>query len=139
VPFYFKVDHPGLLSQSTRKETLTQFDVVSVETAMLSAYVTEPVDFLKMDIEGSEAQVMKDRSEKDKLPLVREMVLEYHHHLTPEEDKLGIFLSSLKRANLATNLELRCYPLPKRRVSGFPALRISPGRPLMIRVSRVLC
>ena len=42
---------------------------------MLSTYLTEPVDFLKMDIEGAEDQVLKDLNETGKLALVREIVL----------------------------------------------------------------
>src|SRR6185436_10385318 len=60
VPFYVSPEQPGLLVQSTRKENLVRSQVTSVETEMLSTYLTEPVDFVKMDIEGAEDQVLKD-------------------------------------------------------------------------------
>ncbi len=43
----------------------------------LRDYLTEPVDFLKMNIEGAEYEVLADCA--DRLQVVREMVVEYHH------------------------------------------------------------
>ena len=40
-------------------------------------YLTEPVDFLKMNIEGVEWEVLADS--EDLLRQVREIVIEYHH------------------------------------------------------------
>jgi FkbM family methyltransferase len=48
-----------------------------VPSARLRDYLTEPVDFLKMNIEGAECEVLEDT--EDRLPLVQEMVIEYHH------------------------------------------------------------
>ena len=110
VPFYISPEKPGLLVQSTRKENLASSQVTSVETEMLSTYLTEPVDFLKMDIEGAEDQVLKDLNESGKLALVREIVLEYHHHLTPREDKLGVFLKTLEQTNFGYQLKAALVP-----------------------------
>ena len=110
VPFYVSPDQPGLLVQSTRKENLVRSQLTSVETEMLSTYLTEPVDFLKMDIEGAEDQVLKDLNETGKLALVREIVLEYHHHLTPREDKLGVFLKTLEQTNFGYQLKAALVP-----------------------------
>ena len=43
----------------------------------LRNYLTGPVDFLKMNIEGAEWEVLADS--EDRLHQVREMVIEYHH------------------------------------------------------------
>lgn len=40
-------------------------------------YLTEPVDFLKMNVEGAEFSVLADSA--DRLRMIREMVIEYHH------------------------------------------------------------
>lgn len=48
-----------------------------VPTVRLRDYLTEPVDFLKMNIEGAEREVLADCG--DRLRQVREMVIEYHH------------------------------------------------------------
>jgi len=49
-----------------------------VPCVRLRGYLTEPVDFLKMNIESAEYEVLKDSA--DRLRMIREMVLEYHHH-----------------------------------------------------------
>ena len=110
VEFYVSPERPGMLVQSMRKENLASSQVTSVETETLSTYLTEPVDLLKMDIEGAEDQVLKDLNETGKLSLVREIVLEYHHHLTPREDKLGVFLNTLEQTNFGYQLKAGLVP-----------------------------
>ncbi len=51
-----------------------RYDVPSVR---LWDYLAEPVDFLKLNIEGAEWAVLADS--RDRLPRVRELVVEYHH------------------------------------------------------------
>jgi len=48
-----------------------------VEAVKLSDYIKGPVDFIKMDIEGVEHEVLEDI--KDKLPLVRNLFCEFHY------------------------------------------------------------
>lgn len=48
-----------------------------VSCVRLRDYLSEPVDFLKMNIEGAEGEVLQDS--EDRLHQVREMVIEYHH------------------------------------------------------------
>jgi hypothetical protein len=48
-----------------------------VPCVRLRDYLTEPVDFLKGNIEGAEWEVLADS--EDRLRQVREMVIEYHH------------------------------------------------------------
>jgi len=110
VPFFISPEQPGLLVQSTRKENLASSQETMVETETLSTYLSEPVDFLKMDIEGAEDHVLKDLNETGKLALVREIVLEYHHHLTPREDKLGVFLKTLEQTNFGYQLKAALVP-----------------------------
>ncbi len=55
-------------------EGWTEYKVPCVR---LRDYLTEPVDFLKMNIEGAEWDVLADS--EDRLRQVREMVIEYHH------------------------------------------------------------
>jgi FkbM family methyltransferase len=48
-----------------------------VPCVRLSSYLAEPVDFLKINIEGAEWEALADSG--DRLRLVNEMVIEYHH------------------------------------------------------------
>lgn len=49
----------------------------TVRCVRLRGWLREPVDFLKMNIEGAEWEVLADSD--DRLRSVREMVIEYHH------------------------------------------------------------
>jgi len=48
-----------------------------VPCVRLSEYLTQPVDFLKVNIEGAEWEALADSG--DRLQMVNEMVVEYHH------------------------------------------------------------
>jgi Methyltransferase FkbM domain len=63
-------------------ETLTRekshaWKQYEVPCMRLRDYLHEPVDFLKMNIEGAEYEVLADS--EDRLRQIREMVIEYHH------------------------------------------------------------
>jgi hypothetical protein len=49
-----------------------------VRVERLSKYLTEPVDFLKLNIEGQELPVLRECAEAGVLKNVRQMVVEYH-------------------------------------------------------------
>jgi FkbM family methyltransferase len=51
--------------------------VVSVPTVPLADYLNEPVDLLKMNIEGAEWAVLE--AAESKIRQVREIIIEYHH------------------------------------------------------------
>jgi FkbM family methyltransferase len=55
-------------------EGWTKYEVPCVR---LQDYLSEPVDFLKMNIEGAEWEVLANS--EDRLRQVQEMVIEYHH------------------------------------------------------------
>ncbi len=61
-------------------------DEIFVQTQMLSEYVTGPVDFLKMDIEGAEQKVLF--ASQEVLPLVKEFHIEFHTHSSESLVKL---------------------------------------------------
>lgn len=51
---------------------------ITVRMEPLSAYLDEPVDFLKLNIEGEELPVLQEAAASGKLGMVHELVLEYH-------------------------------------------------------------
>lgn len=51
---------------------------IKVKTDKLSKYITQPIDLLKVDIEGAETEVLKELSESKKLELVKKIIIEYH-------------------------------------------------------------
>ncbi|HEY1369303.1 MAG TPA: FkbM family methyltransferase [Gaiellaceae bacterium] len=88
---------PGSLLASTRKERAVNDSVTVVRAATLSSLLDEPVDFLKLDVEGAEHDVLADLEQSGKLALIERMACEYHHHLAGE-DRLGEFLHVLERS-----------------------------------------
>jgi FkbM family methyltransferase len=78
-----------------------------VRATRLSAHVTEPVDFLKVDIEGAERVVLHELDEAGKLPLIDRMAIEYHHHMEAGEDGLAGLLATLERGGFGYQLEAR--------------------------------
>ena len=62
------------LSGRPPPEGWTSFEVPCVR---LRDYLTEPIDFLKMNVEGAEWEILADS--EDRLRQVREMAIEYHH------------------------------------------------------------
>lgn len=72
---------------------------VRVEMRQLSGFVTEPVDFLKLDIEGGEGVVLEELERSNKLALVARMAIEFHIYENRESYPLGKFLSILDRNN----------------------------------------
>lgn len=67
-----------------------------VKAVSLSAFVKEPVDFMKMDIEGSEEPVLQELAASGVLGNIKRMAVEYHHHLIIFEDRLSKFLGILE-------------------------------------------
>ena len=69
---------------------------IEVETRPLSDYLAEPVDFMKLNIEGEELPVLQEAEANGKLRNIREMVIEYHGW-PQEEQRLGALLDLLDR------------------------------------------
>ena len=94
--FYRDPEEPGTLLMTTRGRRLSTWTSTEVEATTLSSYVTEPVDFLKLDVEGAENEVMRELAAANKLPLIKQMVLEYHHHLDADRDDFSQMLGLLE-------------------------------------------
>ena len=83
-----------------------------VPATRLSDHLTEPVDFLKLDVEGAETAVIDELERSGKLGLVDRMAIEYHHHVEAEEDLLGRLLTTLERNGFGYQLEARMARAP---------------------------
>ena len=81
-----------------------------VEVVKLSTYIDRPVDFLKMDIEGAEGMVLEDLATADKLRMVKQMIIEYHHHLDKYVDSLSKFLKTLEDNNFGYLIDIASDP-----------------------------
>ena len=106
IDFYYDQDNTGSLIMSTRKERMPK-QKQSVDALLLSKYMDEEVDFLKIDIEGAETEVVEELIKAGKLDLVDQMVIEYHHHIPGESDVFSGMLRLLEDAGFGYQIEGR--------------------------------
>jgi len=102
IDFYSDLDRKSFVGMSvTRRlaEKNLRLKVTKVPSVLLSEYFSEPVDLLKMDIEGAELKVIRELHHKHKLRLVKQMFIEYHHNTTNPDNSLGELLSIVELEN----------------------------------------
>lgn len=86
VALYRDTSRPGAPYMSTQESHValhtpgTSVAKSEIPAVKLSSYISQPVDFLKMDIEGAESDVLQDLGREGKLRMIRQMVMEFHHH-----------------------------------------------------------
>lgn len=97
LPFHVPVDNSiaGTLTDRCYDGARGEIVDVSVQCRRLSEFLIQPVDFLKMDIEGSEKQVLYEA--KEKLDLVQNLFCEYHFSHELQDNALGDVVSLLEK------------------------------------------
>jgi FkbM family methyltransferase len=69
----------------------------SVRAVQLSRWVEDPTDFVKIDVEGAEIDVLSELADARALPNIERLAIEYsHHHPDARADRLGELLSILE-------------------------------------------
>jgi FkbM family methyltransferase len=102
--FYYDEENLGSLCMSTKQERMPK-QRRSVEASLLSKHIDEEVDFLKIDIEGAELEVIEELSSARKLRHVKQMAMEYHHHIVGESDAFSRTLRTLEDAGFGYQIE----------------------------------
>jgi FkbM family methyltransferase len=75
--FYSDGKYGSCLASILRTPPAPDWTATEVPATRLRQYLGEQIDFLKMNIEGAESDVLEDSA--DRLRMIREMVVEYHH------------------------------------------------------------
>ncbi len=109
VDFYSDPSRPGSLVMSAFKERFPgpkrhTAAKNRVKAVRLSRFIESQVDFLKIDIEGAELGVIEELARENKLTMVRELVVEYHHHLRPGANCLSTLFQVLERSDFGYQL-----------------------------------
>jgi FkbM family methyltransferase len=108
VDFYFDSHFRGSLHSSLiPKRSLHGHR--KVRTLRLSTFIKEPVDVLKLDIQGAEAAVIDDLVSSNAFLHVRALIMEYHHHLHPGTPSLAWVLSQLERSGFGYQIATSNY------------------------------
>jgi FkbM family methyltransferase len=104
VDFYFDPENRGCLSMSIVHERMPKQRRL-VEAVRLSRYIDREVDFLKMDVEGAEGEIIKELSSEGKLRYIAQMAIEFHHHTVKNADALSQVLRLLENAGFGYQIE----------------------------------
>ncbi len=94
--FYHSETDPSNLAKSLSKASGLK-DEQLVQAVRLSAFIDRDIDFLKLDVEGAECDVIQEVADAGKLGKIKHMAIEYHHHLNKAEDKLAGLLTNLEK------------------------------------------
>jgi FkbM family methyltransferase len=105
VNFYYSSSTQGSLKMSLDPNRLSNPASRMVETVKLSSYISSSVDFVKLDVEGSELAVIEDLAKNSKLDLVKEMIVEYHHHVEKQRDNMSELLRILEEGGMGYQIE----------------------------------
>ncbi|MBP9779286.1 FkbM family methyltransferase [Candidatus Gracilibacteria bacterium] len=97
--FYSLGDMEGGPGNSLEKSqaTFTNTNVYKVPVTTLSSHNYEHIDFLKIDIEGSEGKVFEDMEKTGLIKRVDHLSLEYHYDEALENNKLSDIMHILEK------------------------------------------
>ncbi|HWA25865.1 MAG TPA: FkbM family methyltransferase [Lacunisphaera sp.] len=71
---------------------------IKVPVVRLSESIKGPVDLLKIDVEGAEWDIIQDLIASGKMPLIKSMIIEYHHQIKGQRSALSGFLRMIEEA-----------------------------------------
>jgi FkbM family methyltransferase len=124
IDFFVDPNKPSALSMSTDPAYITG-QGTKVIARRLSDFITEPVDFLKVDIEGAEHHVLRDLITGGKISLIRRMVIEYHHRIGQKKSCLANFLEALEDSGFDYQLDASLFYTVQTRTETFQAIHIA--------------
>lgn len=99
----------GRINENGEEASNPQNETIKVNAVRLADYLTKEVDFLKMDIEGPEVEVLQDCSHL--LGNVRNLFVEYHSSPAKEQE-LDTLLTLLKNAEFKVYIKEAWNNLP---------------------------
>ncbi len=110
IDFYLPQDDDASVVATKYADFGTGGRKVRVRAARLSGYISERVDFLKIDIEGAEGEVLRELAASSKISLVDRIALEYHHHHPLGRDEFSLILKTLEDSGFGYVIHA---PLPR--------------------------
>jgi FkbM family methyltransferase len=107
IPFFASAsdEEPGAWGDSVIQQPWHEGEataVVQVPAVTLSSLLTEPIDLLKLDIEGLETAVLEEAAPR--LSTVRQVILEFHGTQRNPGNSLATILRILRRAGFTTEI-----------------------------------
>jgi FkbM family methyltransferase len=69
------------------------------------------IDFVKMDIEGSETKVIRDLYKNNCLKKINKLIIEYHHKINNQKSNLSKFLDLFEKSGFEYQIDAKCFPI----------------------------
>jgi FkbM family methyltransferase len=89
---------------------------ITVRADKLSRFIKGPIDLIKMDVEGSEFEVIQDLISSRTSSQVHTMIIEYHHKIGGESSRLAQFLKLLEDDGFEYQIAANCDPVTRKGV-----------------------
>jgi FkbM family methyltransferase len=115
VDFFYDKYRSGSLLMSLKRERMPR-QKRTVRASTLSEYIDRDIDLVKMNIEGSELEVIRELANSGKLTFIKQTLIEYHHHIVKDSDTFSQILYLLENAGFGYQIQssLRRPYEPKR-------------------------
>lgn len=108
----------GSLTHRNFEDVEDGISEIEVPVVRLSRYIEDPVDYLKLDIEGSETEVMEEIA--GKIGLVKYITIEFHDGALSENNSRAKILTLLEKNGFDVNI----HRMPQGNVIARPMLRV---------------
>jgi len=95
-------------------ENPNAYKTISVQAITLSEYLTKPVDLLKLDVEGSEEEVLREAGEK--LRNIKQIFMEFHGSSTNPANDSGRLLELLRSNGFSFNITQEGEPIEEQEI-----------------------
>lgn len=115
IEFFVDQANPGSQLMSADASRL-KGESIRVPGRKLSEFIEGPIDFLKLDVEGAEHLVLSDLVASGKIHQVRQMVIEYHHHVASQHSRMAEFLGRLEQTGLEYQFHASLWPVTSKGV-----------------------
>jgi len=114
IDFFIDLKNPGSFVMSTKEGRMLK-DKVTVDCISLPSLIEDreiqQIDFVKMDIEGSEKEAIQDLYKNNQLKKVTKLVIEYHHKISGHKSNLSEFLQIFEKSGFEYQIDTRCAPI----------------------------
>lgn len=108
--FYSNSLEPGALGMTLIAKKPGHDKKESVLSGTLSSYIKSDIDFIKMDIEGAEMEVIPELFKKGRQKFLKLLIVEYHHHVDLSKDRLGEILCLFEKNGFGYNISTWAKP-----------------------------